>query len=158
MANDRPTITTVAERARVSRQTVSNVLNAPHRVQPETQQRVRAAIAELGYRPHRAARQLRTHRSNLIAMRMAPFSEDDAGSVLDRFVHAVTESGERFGFPDPFSGSAGWRRRFYAENDPYARDSQIKPEWDRVLDRLGKARAGSRKSKIARAKARGVSP
>jgi DNA-binding LacI/PurR family transcriptional regulator len=98
MANDRPTITTVAERARVSRQTVSNVLNAPHRVQPETQQRVRAAIAELGYRPHRAARQLRTHRSNLIAMRMAPFSEDDAGSVLDRFVHAVTESGERFGF------------------------------------------------------------
>ena len=43
MANDRPTITTVAERARVSRQTMSNVLNAPHRVQPETQQRVRAA-------------------------------------------------------------------------------------------------------------------
>jgi hypothetical protein len=36
--------------------------------------------------------------------------------------------------------AAGWRRRFYAENDPYARDSQIKPEWDRVLDRLGKAR------------------
>lgn len=37
--------------------------------------------------------------------------------------------------------AAGWRRRFYAENDPYARDSQIKPEWDRVLDRLGKTRA-----------------
>jgi hypothetical protein len=37
--------------------------------------------------------------------------------------------------------AAGWRRRFYAENDPYARDAQIKPEWDRVLDRLGKARA-----------------
>jgi DNA-binding LacI/PurR family transcriptional regulator len=98
MANERPTITTVAERARVSRQTVSNVLNAPHRVQPDTQQRVRAAIAELGYRPHRAARQLRTHRSNLIAMRMAPFSEEDAGSIVDRFVHAVAESGERLGF------------------------------------------------------------
>jgi hypothetical protein len=37
--------------------------------------------------------------------------------------------------------AAGWRRRFYAENDPYARDSQIKPEWDRVLDRLGRSRA-----------------
>lgn len=98
MASERPTITTVAERARVSRQTVSNVLNAPHRVQPETRDRVRAAIAELGYRPHRAARQLRTGRSNLIAIRMAPFSEDDAGSVLDRFVHAVAESGERLGF------------------------------------------------------------
>jgi hypothetical protein len=38
------------------------------------------------------------------------------------------------------AASAGWRRRFYAENDPYVRDSQVKPEWDRVLDRLGKAR------------------
>lgn len=98
MASERPTITTVAERARVSRQTVSNVLNAPHRVHAETRERVEAAILELGYRPHRAARQMRTHRSNLIAMRMAPFSEEMAGSVLDRFVHAVAESAERFGF------------------------------------------------------------
>jgi DNA-binding LacI/PurR family transcriptional regulator len=98
MASERPTITTVAERAMVSRQTVSNVLNAPHRVQPETRARVHAAITELGYRPHRAARQLRTGRSNLIAMRMQPFSEDDAGSVLDRFVHAVAESAEPLGF------------------------------------------------------------
>jgi len=36
--------------------------------------------------------------------------------------------------------AAGWRRRFYAEDDPYVRDGQIKPEWDRVLDRLGKSR------------------
>lgn len=94
----RATITTVAERANVSRQTVSNVLNAPHRVQPHTRERVQAAINELGYRPHRAARQMRTHRSNLIAIRMAPFSEEQAGSVLDRFVHAVAESGEQSGF------------------------------------------------------------
>jgi DNA-binding LacI/PurR family transcriptional regulator len=100
MADQRPTITTVAERANVSRQTVSNVLNAPHRVQADTRERVEAAILELGYRPHRAARQLRTHRSNLIAMRMEPFSADvdGSGSVLDRFVHAVTESAERLGF------------------------------------------------------------
>jgi hypothetical protein len=37
--------------------------------------------------------------------------------------------------------AAGWRRRFYAENDPYVRNGQIKPEWDRVLDRLEEARA-----------------
>lgn len=98
MADERPTITTVAARANVSRQTVSNVLNAPHRVQADTRERVRAAILELGYRPHRAARQLRTHRSNLIAMRMAPLREELAGSVLDRFVHAVTESAQGFGF------------------------------------------------------------
>jgi hypothetical protein len=32
--------------------------------------------------------------------------------------------------------AAGWRRRFYAEEDPYFRDSKIKPEWDRVLAQL----------------------
>ena len=31
-------------------------------------------------------------------MRMAPFSEELAGSVLDRFVHAVTESAQGHGF------------------------------------------------------------
>jgi len=31
---------------------------------------------------------------------------------------------------------ADWRRRFYAESDPAARDVQIKPEWDRALDQL----------------------
>ncbi|HVR99747.1 MAG TPA: hypothetical protein VMW27_24200 [Thermoanaerobaculia bacterium] len=34
-----------------------------------------------------------------------------------------------------------WRRRFYAQDDPYVRDGQIKPEWDRTLDRLDEARA-----------------
>lgn len=37
--------------------------------------------------------------------------------------------------------AAGWRRRFYAERDTYVRDGQIKPEWDRVLDRLEEARS-----------------
>ncbi len=32
--------------------------------------------------------------------------------------------------------AAGLRRRFYAEEDPYFRDSKIKPEWDRVLAQL----------------------
>ncbi|HYO14845.1 MAG TPA: hypothetical protein VE685_16755 [Thermoanaerobaculia bacterium] len=32
------------------------------------------------------------------------------------------------------------RQRFYAEDDPHVRDAQIKPEWDRVLDRLRQAR------------------
>lgn len=31
------------------------------------------------------------------------------------------------------------RRQFYAEDDPYVRDSQIKPEWDRALERLDQA-------------------
>jgi hypothetical protein len=31
---------------------------------------------------------------------------------------------------------ADWRRRFYSEDDPAVRDAQVKPEWDRALDRL----------------------
>jgi hypothetical protein len=33
------------------------------------------------------------------------------------------------------------RQRFYAEDDPFYRDSQIKPAWDRALERLEEARA-----------------
>ena len=36
--------------------------------------------------------------------------------------------------------SAELRQRFYSENDSYVRDNQVKPEWDRVTDRLQKAR------------------
>ena len=36
--------------------------------------------------------------------------------------------------------NAALRQQFYAEDDPYVRDSQIKPAWDRVLDRLDELR------------------
>jgi len=39
--------------------------------------------------------------------------------------------------------AATLRRRFYAEDDPYRRDSQIKPEWDRALDHLAQRREES---------------
>jgi hypothetical protein len=35
--------------------------------------------------------------------------------------------------------ASDWRRRFYAQDDPYVRDGQIKPAWDRVLDELRQA-------------------
>jgi LacI family transcriptional regulator len=58
------TIKDVAARAGVSMKTVSNVINERHaRVGPETRRRVHAAIAELGYRPHAAAKGLRLRRS-----------------------------------------------------------------------------------------------
>jgi len=58
----------VAERAGVSAQTVSRVANASPRVDPETRRRVEEAMAELGYRVHRAARALRTGRSQTIGL------------------------------------------------------------------------------------------
>ena len=69
--SERPTLDSVASRAGTSRQTVSNVLNSPHLVKPETAARVREAIDALDYRPSRAARELRTRRSGLIAARLA---------------------------------------------------------------------------------------
>lgn len=36
--------------------------------------------------------------------------------------------------------SAALRQQFYAEEDLYLRDNHIKPEWDRVLDRLSQLR------------------
>lgn len=33
------------------------------------------------------------------------------------------------------------RRKFYSEDDPYVRDGQIKPAWDRALDRITRERS-----------------
>lgn len=86
-----PTVEDVAQRAGVSRQTVSNVLNSPEIVRPATRERVQAAIDALGYRRHAAARHLRTRRSSTIGIHLDPYAGGVSGVVLDRFVHALTE-------------------------------------------------------------------
>jgi len=63
-----PAMTDVARLAGVSHQTVSRVLNGHPSVREETRGRVRAAIAELGYRPNRAARALATGRSQTLGV------------------------------------------------------------------------------------------
>lgn len=97
-ATTRPTLESVAQRAGVSRQTVSNVLNAPHLVRADTTDRVRAAIDALGYRPSSAARQLRTGRSRVLGLRLEPVHDGINGAVLDRFLHALTESAQARGY------------------------------------------------------------
>ena len=64
----RPSMADVAARVGVSYQTVSRVLNEPELVRPDTRDRVREAIAELGYTRNRAARALKTTRSSLIGV------------------------------------------------------------------------------------------
>lgn len=90
----RPTLETVAGMAGVSRQTVSNVLNAPHLVRPATLQRVEEAIRQTGYRPVKAAQALRTRRSHLIATGL----QSDWGELMDRFLHALTERAQERGY------------------------------------------------------------
>lgn len=58
----------VARLAGVSVGTVSNVLNRPDTVAPDTRRRVQAAVAQLGYVRNASARQLRAGRSQAIAV------------------------------------------------------------------------------------------
>ncbi|MCJ1675244.1 LacI family transcriptional regulator [Rathayibacter sp. VKM Ac-2929] len=62
------TMQDVARRAGVSIATVSFVVNASKPVSPETAERVREAMRELGYRPHALARALARRRSMMIAI------------------------------------------------------------------------------------------
>jgi DNA-binding LacI/PurR family transcriptional regulator len=109
------TIEDVARVAGVSRQTVSNVLNAPDIVRDSTRDRVRAAISELGYAPHASARRLRTRRSSTIGVRLDPYAGGISGVVLDRFVHALAES----------AASRGLRVLLYAARDTDDEMAQI---------------------------------
>ena len=93
-----PTLATVAHAAGVSRQTVSNALNSPDLLRPDTLQRVQQAIEELGYSPNRAARSLRTRSSHLVGLRVDPAVEDSANALMDRFVHSLVESTEVAGY------------------------------------------------------------
>ena len=86
-----PTLADVAELAGVSRQTVSNALNNPDLLRADTLDRVQAAVAELGYSPNRAARNLRTRSSHLIGLRYAPAQEGTANALMDRFMHSLVE-------------------------------------------------------------------
>ncbi len=62
------TMADVGKLAGVSHQTVSRVLNEPHRVSEETQARVRAAIEQLRYHPSTVARALATRRTKTIGL------------------------------------------------------------------------------------------
>lgn len=92
LTDQHPTLATVAELAGVSRQTVSNALNNPALLREDTLLRVRAAIADLGYTPNRAARQLRTRASHMVGLRIEPAQEGTSNALMDRFVHTLVET------------------------------------------------------------------
>jgi LacI family transcriptional regulator len=81
------TLSDVARRAGVSTMTVSRVVNGSSRVSPTTSARVKDAIAELGYLPNGPARQLRSRRTNMLALVVTdirnPFFTTVASGVED---------------------------------------------------------------------------
>ncbi|MER6333673.1 LacI family DNA-binding transcriptional regulator [Streptomyces sp. NPDC001034] len=70
-AVSRPTLEAVAARAGVSRATVSRVVNGGYGVREPLAERVRRAVAELGYVPNQAARSLVTKRHDAVAVVIA---------------------------------------------------------------------------------------
>jgi DNA-binding LacI/PurR family transcriptional regulator len=83
----------VARLAGVSHQTVSRVLNEHKNVSEQTRLKVRAAIAELGYRPDRAARALVTGTSQVIGVVAQNSSLYGPASMLAAFEEAAQETG-----------------------------------------------------------------
>ncbi len=88
-----PAMTDVARLAGVSHQTVSRVLNDHPNVRDETRLRVRAAIAELGYRPNRAARDLATGRSQVIGVVAQNTTLYGPAELLSAFEEVAIEAG-----------------------------------------------------------------
>lgn len=77
-----PNILDVAAKAGVSRSTVSRVLTNSGRVDPETKQKVLAAMKELNYQPSQVARNLRRKETNLIAVLIPCISNPFFGSLV----------------------------------------------------------------------------
>lgn len=87
------TIIQVARLAGVSPSTVSRVLNGTAAVAPETEQRVRDAIAELNFSPHPAARQLISHSTNTIGLLLPEISGEFFPPMLRGIESGVREAG-----------------------------------------------------------------
>ena len=90
------TLKQVAAHAEVSVQTVSNALNAPHRLRADTLERVNRSIELLNYRPNRNARSLRTSAVELIGY-CVPNWPNQTHLVMDQFLHALCAAAERSG-------------------------------------------------------------
>ncbi len=89
----------MAKVAGVSAQTVSNVMNGRDGCTEETRRRVLAAIEHTGYRPNRAAQNLRTRRARQIGFHLTRAQMDVRNpftlTLLRYLVNAATQAGYR---------------------------------------------------------------
>jgi DNA-binding LacI/PurR family transcriptional regulator len=78
----RVTIKDVAERAGVSKSTVSHAINNTRFLEPGTRQRVMQAIEELNFHPSSLARSLTTHHTNTIGLVVSEISNSFFSDIL----------------------------------------------------------------------------
>jgi len=81
--SSRVTIRDVAALAGVSHQTVSRVINGFERVNPETRQRVEAAIAQLDYRPNAIARSMAQGHTSTLACIAPNLTDFTFASIIE---------------------------------------------------------------------------
>src|SRR5580658_8091102 len=87
----RVTIADVARHAGVSTAAVSKVLRSAYGVSAEMSERVQSSIAELGYRPHAAARGMRG-RSFTIGLMLDSIRNPFFGDILDGVQDALAKT------------------------------------------------------------------
>jgi len=91
---EKVTIQQVARAAGVSASTVSNLLNdRSERMLPATRDRITEAIAQLGYRPNRAARELRTGRTRTVGLIVPSVGNPFWGAFARELEHAALAEG-----------------------------------------------------------------
>ncbi len=93
MPTSRPTIADVARRANVSIATVSRVLNQTVPVDEAMAERVHAAVAELNYIPHAAARTLASRKTDALGLLLPEISGEFFQPMLRGVEAAASEMG-----------------------------------------------------------------
>jgi LacI family transcriptional regulator len=89
-----PTMEDIGRRAGVSASTVSRVINQSVAVYPATEERVRAAIEELGYRPNLLARSFRRRVTHTIGL-LVP---DNSNPFFAEVARMIEDAGFREGY------------------------------------------------------------
>lgn len=87
------TLHDVARAASVSIKTVSNVINGYPHIRPETRERVETAIDLLQYKPNRAARSLRSGRTDMIGLIVPDLRNPYFAELADDVMRAARELG-----------------------------------------------------------------
>ena len=94
-ANNGATIQDVAEKAGVSKKTVSRVINGEDYVTERTALKVQAAIADLGYVPNVSARRLASNRSYVITL---VYQAEEPPGWLTHVIQGIVQTTSRLGY------------------------------------------------------------